>query len=419
MKLFNSKRVVALLSALVLTLGAFVLPVSAEEPWNDAILDWGVECEGEHTYDTEYGYRCTKCGAYRIVIVTAPQTTYGKEGETVQITVKAEGYGNLTYQWYIRNATGKTYTKSSVVTDTYSVALSEKSHNRRIYCIITDGVGNQVQTDTVLVRRQATITKEPSTAIYAKMGATASVKMTAVGEGLKYTWYVKDSGKTSYSKSSITKSSYSVKMASKVKGRLVYCIVKDAYGKSVQSKTVVLREAASITTQPKTGYAKKNATAKVTVKASGDSLKYTWYVKNAGASKYSKSSITKSYYSAKITSSTKNRQVYCVVKDKYGKTVTSSKVYLREAASIVTQPKTVTVKKNATAKVTVKASGDGLKYTWYYKNAGAKKYTKVSGSKSYYSVKMTSTTKNRQVYCVVKDKYGKTVQTKTVTLKMK
>ena len=32
---------------------------------------------------------------------------------------------------------------------------------------------------------------------------------------------------------------------------------------------------------------------------------------------------------------------------------------------------------------------------------------------------MTATTKNRQVYCVVKDKYGKTVKTVTVTLKMK
>ena len=46
MKLFNNKRVTALLSALVLTLGAFVLPVSAEGQWNDAVLDWGVECEG-------------------------------------------------------------------------------------------------------------------------------------------------------------------------------------------------------------------------------------------------------------------------------------------------------------------------------------------------------------------------------------
>ena len=89
------------------------------------------------------------------------------------------------------------------------------------------------------------------------------------------------------------------------------------------------------------------------------------------------------------------------------------------AASITTQPKTVTVAKNKTAKVTVKAAGDGLKYTWYVKNAGAKKFTKTTVKTAAYSVKMTSSVKNRQVYCVVTDKYGKTVKSNTVTLKMK
>jgi hypothetical protein len=107
------------------------------------------------------------------------------------------------------------------------------------------------------------------------------------------------------------------------------------------------------------------------------------------------------------------------VKDKYGKTVKTDTVYLRMAASITTQPKTVTVKKNATAKVTVKAAGDGLKYTWYYKNKGASKFTKASTTTATYSVKMTSKVNGRQVYCVVKDKYGKTVKSSTATLKMK
>ena len=71
------------------------------------------------------------------------------------------------------------------------------------------------------------------------------------------------------------------------------------------------------------------------------------------------------------------------------------------------------------AKLTVKASGDGLKYTWYIKNAGAKKYTKTSVTKSTYSVTMSSKVNGRRVYCVVTDKYGNKVQTKTVILKKK
>ena len=120
-----------------------------------------------------------------------------------------------------------------------------------------------------------------------------------------------------------------------------------------------------------------------------------------------------------MTDKVHGRRVYCVVTDAWGKTVKSNTVLLRRSASIVTQPKTTTVKKNATAKVTVKAKGDGLKYTWYVKNAGAKKYVKSSITKSTYSIKMTSKINGRYVYCVVKDKYGKTVKTTTVRLKMK
>lgn len=86
---------------------------------------------------------------------------------------------------------------------------------------------------------------------------------------------------------------------------------------------------------------------------------------------------------------------------------------------ITTQPKTTYTKSGSTAKLSVKAAGDGLTYAWYVKNKGASKFTKVSTTASTYSVKMSSTIKDRQVYCVVKDKYGKTVKSSTVTLKMK
>jgi len=119
------------------------------------------------------------------------------------------------------------------------------------------------------------------------------------------------------------------------------------------------------------------------------------------------------------TSKVKDRLVYCVVTDKYGNTVKSNTVRMRMAATITTQPKSVKVALNKTAKVTVKAAGDGLKYTWYVKNKGASKYTKSSITKSTYSIKMTSKVNGRYVYCVVKDKYGKTVKSNTVSLRKK
>ena len=87
--------------------------------------------------------------------------------------------------------------------------------------------------------------------------------------------------------------------------------------------------------------------------------------------------------------------------------------------SIKTQPKSVTVKNGAKAKVTVKALGDGLTYTWYYKDPGQLKYKKSSNTSATYTAEMKSSRNGRKVYCIVKDKYGKTVQTKTVKLKKK
>jgi len=260
------------------------------------------------------------------------------------------------------------------------------------------------------------ITTQPKTS-YTAYGATAKATVKASGDGLKYTWYIKNAGASKYSKSSVTKSTYSVKMTDTTKGRYVYCVVKDKKGKSVKSSTAILRMKATITTEPKTTYAKQGATAKLTVKAKGDGLKYAWYIKNAGKTKYSKSSVTKSTYSVTMSDKVHGRYVYCVVTDKYGKTDKSKTVVLRQQATIVTQPKNVTVAKGETAKVTVKAAGDGLTYQWYIKNAGGSKYSKSSITKSTYSVKMSDSVNGRYVYCIVTDKYGKTERSKTVVLK--
>jgi hypothetical protein len=296
--------------------------------------------------------------------------------------------------------------------------MSSTVKDRQVYCVVKDQYGKTAQSDTVYLRMAVGITTQPKTT-YTKIGSTAIVTVKAAGDGLKYTWYYKNKGSSKFTKTTATASTYRVKMSNTVKDRQVYCVVTDKYGKTEKSNTVYLRMAASITTQPKTTYTQSGSTAKVTVKAAGDGLKYTWYYKNYGASKFTKSTATTSTYSVKMSSTTKDRQVYCIVKDKYGKTAKSNTVYLRMAATVTTQPKTAYTKNGSTAKMTVKAAGDGLKYTWYYKNKGATKFTKSSTTTATYSVKMTSKVNGRQVYCVVKDKYGKTVKTSTATLKMK
>lgn len=63
--------------------------------------------------------------------------------------------------------------------------------------------------------------------------------------------------------------------------------------------------------------------------------------------------------------------------------------------------------------------GHGLTYKWYYKNKGANNFVLSSITGSTYSVAMNSSRNGRQLYCVVKDRYGNAVGSDVVVIKMK
>jgi uncharacterized repeat protein (TIGR02543 family) len=177
----------------------------------------------------------------------------------------------------------------------------------------------------------------------------------------------------------------------------------------------------AIKTQPQSVQVKYGETAEVFVEATGDGLTYQWYYKNAGASQFSlTTTFTGSVYNAEMNATRNGRQVYCVITDKYGNQVRSETATIRMAATITTQPVSVKVASGATAKVTIGAVGDGLTYTWYFKNAGETSFSKTTSfTGPSYSVEMNSARAGRQIYCVITDKYGNTVITDVVTLSMK
>ena len=108
-------------------------------------------------------------------------------------------------------------------------------------------------------------------------------------------------------------------------GRNVFCVITDSSGRKSTTKTVVLSQI-TITAQPKTVVGEAGSTIKTTVKATGSSLKYQWYVKNPGDDSFSKSSIDGKTYSCKITEKISGRQVYCKITDKYGNSVKTKTV---------------------------------------------------------------------------------------------
>lgn len=359
-------------------------------------------------------------GAATVKITTQPKNVkVVKTGDTATTKVAAVGDG-LTYAWYYKDTGSSSFKKGTITTAAYSLKMTAARAGRKVYCIVKDKYGNTEKSNTVTLSIAINITSQPKSVNVAQTGDTATTKVTAIGNGLTYAWYYKDKGSSSFTKGTVTTAVYKLKITAARNGRQVYCLIRDQDGRTAKTNTVTLSVAVpvKITTQPKNASAAKigeNATTKVV--ASGDGLTYAWYYKDKGSSSFTKGTVTTANYSLKMTAARVGRQIYCVVKDKYGNTAKSNTVTLSIRPTITTQPKNANAAKaGGTATTKVVASGDGLTYAWYYKDKGSSSFTKGKITTAAYSITMTEARNGRQVYCRVKDKYGNTVKSNTVTL---
>ena len=264
------------------------------------------------------------------------------------------------------------------------------------------------------------ITKQPEDA-QAVNGKKVKTSVIATGDGLTYQWYYRNPGASSFSASSVKKAEYSTTITEKNTGRQVYCVIKDKYGNTIKTNTVTLGMAVSVSAQPEDASAAIGKTVSASVKATGDGLTYTWYVKNPGGVKFTKSSITASTYSFKMAANKDGRQVYCVIKDKYGNEIGTDVIKLGAPVKITKNLENISVRNGAGVEATVEAAGHGLTYKWYYKNKSMSKFVESTTvtTDTYSLEKMTAARDGRQIYCVITDMFGNTVKTNTVTLSIK
>jgi len=361
-------------------------------------------------------------------ILAQPESVTVAEGEKAVVSFQAEGDG-LTYTWYYRNPGDENFAKTSSFTgNTYSIVMNAARNGRQVYCVVTDKYGNQVQTDTVsvnMVMNTAQILQQPVSVTVAH-GETATVTVEAEGDGLTYAWYYKNPGASKFSLTdAFTANTYSISMNDARNGRQVYCVITDKYGNEVTTDTVSLNmriNKAQIVAQPVNVSVAHGETAAVSVEATGDGLTYAWYYRNAGSSKFS---LTTAFdgptYSLVMNETRDGRQVYCVITDAYGNKVQTNTVTLamESILEILQQPVDVSVANGKTAAVTVLVQGEGLSYEWYFRNPGSSKFSKTdSFTGNSYSITMNEARDGRQVYCIITDVDGKTLQTNTVTLSM-
>ena len=103
------------------------------------------------------------------------------------------------------------------------------------------------------------ISQPESTTVYC--GETAEVFVSAVGEDLQYKWYYKNKGSSKFTLTdTFTSDTYFVAMNDSRDGRMIYCVITDKYGNSVQTDKVIL----SMTHEYDEGVLTKEATCNAT-----------------------------------------------------------------------------------------------------------------------------------------------------------
>lgn len=84
-----------------------------------------------------------------VSIIEQPVDATVAVGSNISVSVTAIGDG-LTYQWYFKNADSSSFSKSSTVTNTYTIAMNQDARiGRQVFCTITDANGNSQSSNIV------------------------------------------------------------------------------------------------------------------------------------------------------------------------------------------------------------------------------------------------------------------------------
>ena len=358
----------------------------------------------------------------KLKITQQPANIAVSVGDTAVFTVKATGAGTLSYQWYYKKSgqTSWSVWKGHTTASTSAVA-GDTWDGMQVYCKVKDANGAVNSTvATISLKKPLTITSHP-VSVTVSDGQTVSFSVKATGTGtLKYQWYYKKSGGSWTKWNNHTTATTSATANSSWDGMKVYCLVTDAAGTTAVSNpaTITIIQAPTITQQPKNIAVYSGSTATFTVKATGSgTLRYQWYIKKSGGTWKAWSGHTTASTSAASNDTWNNMQVRCVVTDNNGSTTSSAAtVTIAAPLKITANPQNLVVSSGDNATFTVKATGTGLKYQWYFKKAdGTWKVWNGRTTASTTAV-ANDTWDEMQVRCLVTDVTGNKVYSGIATV---
>ena len=358
-------------------------------------------------------------------ITRQPESQTVELGNSITLSVQAEGIG-LRYQWYYKKVGQESFSPYRTGA-TETVTPTASWNGIQLYCVVTDATGSSVTSDTVTVNvtQELKITQQPESVTVA-LGEAITLALKAQGIDLRYQWYFKKAGQTSFQIwKGHTNAKEGVIPPASWNGIQLYCVVTDATGSSVTSDTVTVNvtQELKITQQPESMTVALGEPITLALAAEGIDLRYQWYFKKAGQTSFQ---IWKGHTNAKEgvipPASWNGIRLYCVVTDCTGSSVTSDTVTVNvtQELKITQQPESQTVALGETITLSLKAQGMGLRYQWYFKKAGQDSFQIWKGhTNAKEGVTPPASWNGIQLYCEVTDSAGIKANSGVATITVK
>lgn len=277
-----------------------------------------------------------------------------------------------------------------------------------VFVLGIEAAGATAQTSTT--GKTLKITQQPKS-MFLDAGSNAWFSVSAEGEGLRYNWQYSDDFGATWEKSGITTAAYSFVATSDHHERRVRCVVTDASGKSLTSKTATLFIEGLlkivITEQPKNVIGAIGETVQFSVDAEGTALHFMWQYSTDGVN-WSDLGITERAYSLEMTQTALDRVYRCKVWDDYGHSTTSDVVKLREESNLIlVQPQDWVGCASGKAFFEVAASESVVSYQWQISTDNGSTWKNSSVKGAYYSTTATSESSKWLYRCIVQDGEGR------------
>ena len=183
-------------------------------------------------------------GTEEFAIVKNPESVEGVVGETAEFTVEATGKG-LTYEWQYCNA-NSTKWRTSVMegsdTATVKVPVANWRDGQKYRCVVTNGDGEQLISETAVVTMQKPIKVQP-VSVEAAKGTTAEFTVETSWENVTYQWEYCNANSNKWRTSSMEgndTATIKVPAGSWRNGQKYRCVITGADGRSVTSEAATL-----------------------------------------------------------------------------------------------------------------------------------------------------------------------------------